>query len=357
MIRFGVIGTGWRTEFFLRIAQAAPDQFACVGVVTRDKQRAAAWAAPFGVTLFENLDDLLAEKPLYVITSVPWDVNPTMLHQLAQRGIPALSETPPATTLDEMIDLYKLVQGGAKIAVAEQYFLQPDHAARLSLVKSGKLGSITQAQVSIAHGYHGISLMRRLLGIAYDNVTITGRTFTAPIVKSPDRSGAPDHEEIVESEQAIATFDFGNKLGIFDFTGDQYFSYIRGQRILVRGERGEIVNHSATYLHDHTTPIHLDFKRVYAGAHGNHEGFYLKGIQVGEAWHYRNPVPNARLADDEIAVADCLIRMADYADSDTNAAPFYPLAVACQDRYLDIVMWQAINDGKPVTSETQIWAT
>ncbi|NOG51366.1 MAG: hypothetical protein HND48_19535 [Chloroflexi bacterium] len=33
--------------------------------------------------------------------------------------------------------------------------------------------------------------------------------------------------------------DFGEKLGVLDFVGDQYWSPIRGHRVTVRGERGE----------------------------------------------------------------------------------------------------------------------
>ncbi|MEL6272674.1 MAG: Gfo/Idh/MocA family oxidoreductase, partial [Chloroflexota bacterium] len=102
MIRFGVIGTGWRTLHFIRIAAARPDLFEVVGVVTRDVERAKQQFIGYDVPLYSSLDEMLAQKPLYVITSVPWDVNPGMLTQLAEAGMPALSETPPATTIEDM---------------------------------------------------------------------------------------------------------------------------------------------------------------------------------------------------------------------------------------------------------------
>jgi predicted dehydrogenase len=353
MIRFGVVGTGWRTEFFLRIAQARPDLFKCVGVVTRDAQRAAAWAQPFGIKLYKALDEMLQHKPLFVVTSVPWSANPLILKQLAERSIPALSETPPATTVDEMVELYRLVENGAKIAVAEQYHLQPHHAARIAYIQSGKLGRVAQAQVSAAHGYHGTSLIRRYLGIGYENCTITAQKFTSPIVKSPGRTGLPETESIVPSDQILAYLNFGDKLGVFDFTGDQYFSFIRGKRILIRGERGEIRDDNAVYLQDHQTPIQVTFRRDETGQQGNMEGLYLRGIQAGEEWVYRNPLAPGRLYDDEIAIGVCLLKMAEYAD---GGEPFYSLAEACQDRYLDIKIGESIASGQPVQTETQIWA-
>jgi hypothetical protein len=55
---------------------------------------------------------------------------------------------------------------------------------------------------------------------------------------------------VVQSEQQIAYLDFGKQLGVFDFTGDQYRSWIRSPRLLVRGDRGEISMTRARYLKD-----------------------------------------------------------------------------------------------------------
>ena len=182
---------------------------------------------------------------------------------------------------------------------------------------------------------------------------IAAQKFTSPIVQSPDREGLPEKETIVDSEQVIATLNFGDKLGVFDFTSDQYWSFVRGKRVLVRGERGEIIDDRAVYLQDYATPIVVNFTRHEAGQHGSMDGHYLKGIQVGEAWIYRNPIGPAPVHDDDIAVGDCMLKMAEYAD---GGAAFYPLAEACQDRYLDIMIRQAVDTGQPVTTETQVWA-
>lgn len=354
MITFGVVGTGWRTEFFLNIANALPQQFECVGVVTRHPDKHTAWARKFSTTLFPSIDEMLKRNPLFVITSVPWDVNPHIVAQLVEHNVAVLSETPPATSLEDMENLYQLVEKGAKIAVAEQYHLHPHHAARLAFVDSGKLGDVHQAHISVAHGYHGISLMRRFLGIGYENATITAKKFTAPVLKWRDRDPIPHTEQITQSEQILVHFDFGDKLGIFDFVGEQYWSPYRGQRVLVRGTHGEIIDHRATYIETYPTPIEVEFKRYYAGVDGNLEGHYLRGIQAGNDWVYENPFAPARFFDDEIAIADCLVKMADYVD---GADPFYSLAEACQDRYLDIMMWEAANSGQAITTKAQMWAT
>ncbi|MBT6145522.1 MAG: Gfo/Idh/MocA family oxidoreductase, partial [Gemmatimonadetes bacterium] len=197
MIDFAVVGTGWRTEFYLRCARACPDRFRITGVVSRDPSSKTEMADTYGVDIVSTIDELLArETPQFVVSSVPWTINPLVIQELAGHGMPVLSETPPATSVDEMNALCDLVTAGAKIQVAEQFHLQPLHAARISYARGGKIGRVSQVQMSVCHGYHGISLMRRLLGIGFEDAAIRARTFTAPIVKSPDRDGPQATEQI-----------------------------------------------------------------------------------------------------------------------------------------------------------------
>lgn len=354
MIKFGIVGTGWRSHFYLRAARACPDLFTCVGVVTRDPERAAPLGEQYGIQLYPSLDDLLAQKPQYVVTSVPWPVNPGIIHQLADANMPVLSETPPAPTSEEMAELCIRTRDGAIIQVAEQYFLQPHHAAKLAFIQTGKLGTISQAQVSAAHGYHGISLIRKFLGINFECPTITACEFTSPLVKGPNRNGPPEEENIGNSKQTIAYLNFGDRLGVFDFAGDQYFSHIRNQRVLIRGDRGEIINDTATYLQDFRTPITVNFTRHCAGPEGNLEGNHLKGYQAGEAWVYQNPLAPGELPDDEIAVGDCMRLMGEHVN---GGPPVYPLEEACQDHHLNLCIQQAQQGGHPITVEPQPWAS
>ena len=354
MIRFGIVGTGWRSEFYLRVVAACPDMFACVGLVTRNPDREDHPGAKLGIPLYGSAEEIgIAVKTVFTVTSVTWEANPDTIGHLVSLGQTVLSETPPGETVEELNGLYALVEGGAKIQVAEQYHLQPHHYARIAYAQSGKLGTLTQAQVSAAHGYHGISLIRRLLGVGFENAVVTGRTFTSPIVKTMGRGGPDEREEVAETTQKLAYFDFGDKLGVFVFLSDQYRSHIRGQRVMVRGVRGEILQDAATYLEDHNTPIQMPYLRHEAGPRGNLEGNYLKGYTIGEEWIYRNPLAPGALADDDIAVGHCMLKMAEYVK---GGPEFYSLAEACQDRYLDIVMEEAQESGEAVETETQIWS-
>lgn len=370
-ITFGIIGSGWRTEFYLRIAKAMPQQFRVSGIVTRSAERGKEVEECWGIPTFRTLEDLLFQPktdsstadtgegfendaPDFVVVSVPWKVAPGMIQQLVERKIPVLTETPPAPDLAGLIALnaFASTASGAIIQVAEQYHLQPLHAARIALVQSGKLGDVSQVQLSVCHGYHGISLIRKLLGVGYENAEITAIETRTPLVGSPDRNGPPEAEHMGESRQVIAQLNFGSKLAIFDFSDDQYFSWIRGQRLLVRGSHGELIDKTVRYLKDYRTPIIAELHRENAGEDGNLEGLFLKGILLGEEWLYRNPTLPGRLTDDEIAIADCLIRM----HAHVHGGPaFYSLAEASQDHYLSLMMEQAVRTGGKIRTETQPW--
>jgi len=352
--RFAIVGGGWRAGFYLRIVRALPQLFALDGLVVRNPDKASKLEREWGMRTFRTVDAMLAAcEPEFVVTSVAWEPNPGLLEQLAPL-VPVLSETPPAPDLARLQRLSELSAQGARIQVAEQYIYQPHHAARLALANSGMLGKISQVQVSVCHGYHGISLMRHFLGVGYENVRITARGFTSPLVGGPGRNGPPACEQITDSNQVIAWFDFGDRLGVYDFCGDQYFSWVRGQRLLVRGDRGEIIDMRTSYLQDYATPVYLTLERQVAGANGNLEGNYLKGITVGDKWLYTNPFIPAALSDEEVAIATTLARMGAYARGEGKGP--YPLAEACQDRYLDIMLEQALRSGETVATETQPWS-
>ncbi len=353
-LRFGIIGGGWRSLFFLRIAQAMPEKFEVGGMYVRNPAKGQELEAVWGVKTYRTLDELLKINDLrFMVVSVPRTIAPQILHTLAEQSIPALTETPPAPDLPSLIALHELSKRGARIQVAEQYHLQPLHAARIALARSGKLGTVTQAQVSVAHGYHGISLIRKFLDVIYEPVTITAHRFTSSLIAGPDRYAPPEQERLIHSEQTIAYLNFGDTLGVFDFTSDQYHSWIRSPRLLIRGERGEINNTQVLYIADYLTPITYELVRQDAGKEGNLEGYYHKGILAGSEWIYKNPFMPARLSDDEIAIASCLVGMDEYIDGGPD---MYSLAEAAQDHYLSLMIEQALASGQPVSTIVQPWA-
>src|SRR5258708_37841156 len=95
--------------------------------------------------------------------------------------------------------------------------------------------------------------------------------------------GRPQQERKILTKQTSASLEFEGKLALFDFVEDQYFSWIRSHRVLVRGDRGEINNLDVRYLIDFATPMEMQLKRMDAGQTGNLEGYHHKGYVAGGA--------------------------------------------------------------------------
>jgi hypothetical protein len=355
--RFGLVGCGWRAEFFTRVARELPERFEVERVLIREpaKPKAQAFMRRWPLPTCATIDELLrGAKMSFVVLSAQAASNPELLAAFAERKMPVLCETPPARGVPEMTALHDLTRRGARVQVAEQLHLRPHHAARIALARSGLLGRVHEAQVSVAHAYHGVSLLRKYLGITFEDATITGRRVFSKITAGPGREGPPAEEKVEDVMQEIAWLDFGDRFAVYDFSGSQYFSWVRSVRTLVLGDRGQIQDEEVRYLKDFRTPVRFSLQREVAGAGDNLEGLHLRGILAGEQWAWTNPFLPARLSDDEIAVAACLEKMAAYA---AGGPGFYGLPEACQDHYLGQMISQAARSGEKVVTQKQAWAS
>lgn len=352
--RFAVVGSGWRTGFFLRVARALPEQFTATAVVTRSRDSGLRIEEQWGVETFRSLADLpAAARPDFVVVSVPPSAAPGVIREAVALGYPVLTETPPGGSIEALEQLYALVLDGAVIQVAEQYHLSPLLSAQLSLARSGRIGTVSQALVAQCHDYHGVSVIRRALGIGFEDAEVNASTFRYSMVKGPTRAGDPDVEEYQDVNQVSARLDFGSRLGLYEFAPEQYRSWIRSNRLLVRGDRGEIKDTEIRSLQDFRTPMVTGIRRVSTGEGGNMEGHYLRGLVAGDQWVYRNRFAPARLFDDEIAVAECLARMKEHAG---GGPELYSLAEAAQDFYLSQLIKESARTARPVQSEPQAWS-
>jgi predicted dehydrogenase len=354
--RFALVGGGWRAEFFLRLAAALPGHFRLDGLVVRDAAKGRILEQRWGRPTFRTAAALLERgAPEFFVSSVAYGANFEVNLALLATGLPVLTETPPAATLDEMRRLWEVAgQNPARLQVAEQFHRQPLHAARSTAIREGRIGTAHTVSLSVCHGYHGVSLIRHFLGVGYRPARIVGRLWQDRVVDPGGRSGPPARPEVKAQSQQMALLEFdGGGQALFDFTGTQYFSPIRRQRVTVRGDRGEIVDHTL-YAYDAAGEQQaLTFRRHEAGPEGNLEGQHLKGIQLGERWVYHNPFAPARLADEEIAMGDLLARMG--ACVRGQGPEPYPLRDGLQDHYLGLLIRQACETGQPVEAPLQPW--
>jgi len=352
---FGIVGTGWRALFFLRLARLLPDRLRAVGLVTRTPERAAQLSAECDVPVFLSIDALLAaERPDYVIVSAPWPVTPDLTRELVRRGIPVVAETPPAPDLDGLRALWHDVSTSGLVQVAEQYLLMPGHAARLAVLGSGVIGEPTSVQLSSTHLYHAVSLIRGLLGVAYQPVRVDARAFTAPLVDPLTPAGWTHDEVPKPATTTLATLDFGGRMGLYDFTDNQWWNPLRARRIVIRGSHGEIVDDQVTRMLDGSTPVTSALTRRQTGHDLNLEGLDLKHISFDGQVVYRNPFVGSGMSDDDIAVAAIAEQAGAWARGE-GPEP-YPLAQACQDHAVSVAIGESIATGAPVTVADEPWS-
>lgn len=347
-IRFGLVGGGWRAEFFTRIARELPEKFSLAGVVQRDFAKAQAFGAKWGAPAFETCAGLKDAGVDFVIVSVKPEAHLRILTELHALGLAVLCETPAALDLETMIAIWRLVEQGFKLHIAEQYIFQPIHAARLKLIADGALGQVSSTRVSVAHGYHGVSLMRHFLGIGFEDATIRGKSFAARGLEGPSRFGWPEGERMVTINQLLGEFDFGDRLGLFDFTDVQYRSPVHSHHVVVRGDRGELSDLELRVMPTYGQPVTRQITRSESGRYSDLYGYALKSLSCGDAVVWTNPFPGARLMDDEIAIAVAMEKMA-------GEGP-YPYALGAQDQYLALLMAQAAKTGETLKSTRQPWA-
>jgi predicted dehydrogenase len=263
-----------------------------------------------------------------------------------------LCETPPAADLDGLRRLGDLIARRARVQVAEQYQYQPLHAARLAVTRAGLIGVVSTVSLSVCHDYHAFSLMRRHLGVGGEPALLRATTVRATIQTGFGPSGPRRAAGTVEEVRTAGIVEWDDRLGLYDFSEEQYFSYVRAPHAVVRGSGGEIADRDVRLLSGLDEPATLALRREQTGAEGDLGGFSLRGISLGDRWVYRNPFPGARLSDDEIALATALERMGRYAN---GGAPFYGLADAAQDHYLALCLQQAAATGEAVRAEPQPW--
>ena len=176
-------------------------------------------------------------------------------------------------------------------------------------------------QLSCCHDYHAASLIRFFLDIKDESPHKTAVTLPDKVTKYSGRGGLCE-PSLVDAEEKIIILNFGTKTALYDFNYEQYFSDIRGPRIVIRGTKGEIIDNTCTYLLG-GLPQSFEIERNFFA-----DGKGLLSLTGNGEFLYENPFKGAELSDEEIAIATCLVKMKEYTETGVD---FYPPTEA----YLD----------------------
>ena len=157
MIKYGIIGAGWRSEFYLRIAALMPDTFKVSGIYIRNKQKREEFSQKYNAPIFDTLEKLLQTDFDFIVSCVNKAGICDTVKELGSKNIPLLTETPIGTSISEIDDFLAEIKPDWRVQVAEQFHFQPRNAAIKRVIESGILGEITQVQLSCCHDYHAAS--------------------------------------------------------------------------------------------------------------------------------------------------------------------------------------------------------
>jgi predicted dehydrogenase len=354
---FGIVGSGYRAQLLVSVAQRVPERLTLVGAAVRRAEAVGEVSRRWGVPVYLSPEELfLQARPDFVLTCVPRTVNPAIVSSLVELGAHVLTETPPAQDLPAMRSLWEAVGKRELVQVAEQYHLYPGHAARYELVRSGTLGRAGSVQVSSTHGYHAVSLMRRFLGAGYGQVRVSASVFRAPLVDPLARGGWTDDDTEKEARTVLAAVDFGDGAsGLYDFTDNQWHNQLRHRRIVVRCSRGEISDDSVARLAGPRTILRSPLVRSQLGYDLNLDGYDTEHISFEGEVLWRNDFLGARLMDDEVADAAIMVATAAWAKGE--GPPPYPLAEGCQDHLVALAIEEAASTGRNVVTGVEAWSS
>ena len=305
VINFIVIGGGWRTEFYLRIAQALPEIFNISAICVRNSEKANYIRKHFNVKVVSTFDEALKTPFDFIVNCINKDNITDFSVELADRGYFVLAET-PVTKLQSGAHNYDRIQ------VAEQFHLKGTYQAIKKIIDSGVIGKVNYINLSVCHDYHAMSLMRFFLD-DYEKPKLLGEyNIDDNIIRTNGREGEFEDKSTENTTQRIKMFKFKDATVVYDYNIEQYFSPIRADRILIRGTKGEIENNKVRYLNLQNEYVCSEMKFVTSGLL---DGFYNDKITFEDKILFKFPYGKARLTEEETAIAECLEKMMEYIKS------------------------------------------
>ena len=359
--KFIIAGSGWRSLYYVRAAKALPEVFELCAMYCRTPEKAEKMSREHGIRATNSIEECLGYELDFVVVAVGKNSIAEVSLEWARRGLAVLCETPAALDVESLNRLWKAHEEGCRIVVAEQFTRFPEYAALIRLVRRRLIGEPDFLNISLAHDYHGASLMRALLDVSPDvGFTVRGRAYKFPTVETFTRYERYYDGRTADKKRTVAVFEFENgKTALFDFDSEQYRSPIRNNSVKIRGCRGEIADRTVCYLNEKFEDIksEIDVKtRIVQTGDPNPSLSIVEEVTdisfEGESV-YAPKFGLRDLAQDETAVAELMAGAAEYARG--NAPEPYPLKDALQDAYMSILLHRAVESGETIKSEKQIW--
>ncbi len=349
-LTFSVIGSGWRAEFYARIARSHPDRFELLNILCRSGEKARLIRQK-GYPATTDEVDIISARPDFVVVAVSKGENFEVTGRWLTLGFPVMAETPAGCSFEELRALWELYQNGARLTVAEQYFRYPLIAAGLRRIESGKIGEPHAVTLSLCHDYHAASVIRRMLRMESGplcDFTVTAKVREYPVERTDSRFGPITDGSVAQSGRVTAELEFDNgKWACYDFDGVQYHTRIRARHIDLRGERGQWSDTTLLYSDKTHTPR---AERLTAAPIPGFEDLMTPELErIGGRW---DPYIHMENAQDEYAIATLMDGMEAFIAGGPDP---YPLREALEDAYTWLMMGKSIDAHAPIKSGPRPW--
>lgn len=333
MLSYIIVGSGYRAEYFGRIARTYPDRFRAI-FLCRSEEKVAKMKEKTGIDATTSIYECEKFKADFVVVAVDYSSLVDVCEQWVNKGYPIALETPAGANLEQINRLWELHKKGAKIVVFEQYHRYPILANGLKEIKDGKIGTPYNAYLTLVHEYHAASLLRRMLLVDNETFVIRGECYHTPVVATDSRNEAiTDGRKYIEDRSIVSITYASGKTAIYDFCGVQYHSFIRSRHILVRGEKGELNDSILYYLDEDNQPKREHIMASIPSKYANLDTQDLREIR--KTWQ---PEVFLDKVQDEFAIASMLYDMKEFI---INGKEVYPLREALDDAYFTILMKEA----------------
>lgn len=327
-LRIGFIGGGDRVEnIYAPALKAMADRFEVAGVVTKSDDGAARITAQTGWTAGTDLADLTSRPEIdFLVAVLPTAVMDQTYPSLVDIGLPLLLETPfcwnemKGRRLLQQIDKSKRL-----VSVAEQFPFLPQVQLQKKLIDLGLIGRVDAVMNDFSvYDYHGIALMRTLIGRDRKAIRANGRMA---------RIGNEDW--LLGS---VGLEDGG--LLIHDYSAEYSRSKARPDgTIRAYGDQGALDSERVIFANGSDAPL------IRKEDAGDLISLSVETPDGPVVW--KNPFHGAGLYDEQIAVAELLMRMGDSARY--HAPPPYSAADALTDvELLAAMRYSAEGGGSPI---------
>ena len=337
MISFLIVGSGYRSEYYGRIAKTYPDLFRAL-FLCRSEEKVRLITHNTGIEATTDLKAAISFAPDFVVVAVDRGHVAQVAEEWALRGFPVITETPIGESMESLKRIWDLCnEQSAKIVCCEQYYRQPMLSLGLSLVEKGLIGKPSTGYLSMVHDYHAASILRKMMLTDGEDYVLRGERKVSDVVATDSRYEAFYDGHIDKETRDIIHIDYASgKSAIYDFSSVEYRSYIRSRHIVVRGDRGEWNDRIMYYLDDDNNP---QKKLLMPEIPSKYRILDTQALRdARRTWQSELQLDTLQ---DEFAIATMLLDMKEYSEGGT---PPYPLKEALDDALFWLMVQEAVKE-------------